>query len=61
MLNGDLLIHSKQLYNCKWYKRLYYKFYNFWQLLNIFNKPYITIYLCFKGDECFMLRIFQLL
>ena len=51
MLNGDLLIHSKQLYNCKWYKRLYYKIYNFWQLLNIFNKPYITIYLCFKGDE----------
>lgn len=64
MLNGDLLIHSKQLYNCKWYKRLYYKFYNFWQLLNIFNKPYITIYLCFKEDDhlvCFMLRIFQLL
>lgn len=51
MLKGDYLVHIKQLYNCKWYKRLYYKFYNFWQLLNFKNKQSVTIYFCYKGKE----------
>lgn len=51
MLKGEFLIHCKQLYNCKWYHFIYYKFYNFWKLLNFRHKQSVTIYLCLKGDE----------
>lgn len=51
MQNEESLISIKPLYNCKWYKRLYYMFYNSWHILKAKKDTVTVIYQCYKEDE----------